>query len=72
MPCSKVKYSLREARSVLNEAKSKHKKYRREIRVYHCNLCNAHHLTSKKEHEEVEVIPLEELVYKDEWLSLMK
>ena len=71
--CRKNGYSLKEARTVLNEAKrNKNKKYRKETRYYFCENCQSYHLTSQEEYYEKEIIPLEELIYKEEWVNLMK
>lgn len=51
--CLKVKYSKKEAETALNRILSHDRKYRwkkrgrRESRVYHCPICNSHHLTSR-------------------------
>jgi len=71
--CRKNGYSLKEARTVLNEAKrNRGKKYRKECRYYLCPVCEQYHLTSEEEYSEKEIIPLEELIYKEEWVNLMK
>ena len=74
--CRKNGYSLKEARTVLNEAKrNRGKKYRKECRIYQCpdeNCKGLYHLTSEEEYNEKEIIPLEELIYKEEWVNLMK
>ena len=71
--CNKNKYTLKEAKSVLNECKrNRAKKYRNEVRYYECSECKSFHLTSEEEYNEREYIPLEELKYKNIWQSLMK
>lgn len=46
----KVRFSKREAQTALNAARydRKRRKWRREVRYYHCPECNAYHLTSKR------------------------
>ncbi len=69
--CNKERYDKKSALSALNHCrKERGKKYRNECRIYYCELCNAHHLTSMEEYNEREIIPLDELIYKDEWLKL--
>ena len=64
--CNKNGYSLKEVRTVLNEVKrNKNKKYRRESRYYLCPLCSTYHLTSQEEYFEKEIIPFDELLYKE-------
>jgi hypothetical protein len=68
--CYKRQYSKKEALSILNDRKSKHKKWAKETRIYQCpdaECNNLWHLTSKTEHFEVEVI---ELKYKEQWKKL--
>ena len=70
--CRKNGYSLREAKTVLNEVKrNRGKQYRKEIRYYFCEYCSKYHLTSEEEYFEKEIIPFDELLYKEEWKRLM-
>mgnify|MGYP000896506026 CR=1 FL=1 len=73
--CRKNGYSLREAKTVLNEVKrNRGKQYRKEIRYYKCDKeeCKGlYHLTSKTEYFQKEIIPFDELLYKEEWKRLM-
>lgn len=46
--CTKVQFSKREAKTALNQLKKVRKKYRKEIRAYHCPNCNHWHLTSQE------------------------
>ena len=70
--CRKNGYSLREAKTVLNEVKrNRGKQYRKEIRYYKCDKeeCKGlYHLTSEEEYHRPEKI---ELLYKEEWKRLM-
>lgn len=70
--CSKEKFDLKTAKTVVNHAKNQHKKWRRETRYYFCEICNAHHVTSKNDWEEPIRLNLEDLKYKDKWLELLK
>lgn len=67
--CSKKCYSKKLALTILNERKSKGKKWAKECRVYFCDSCQSHHLTSMEEYEERETI---ELKFKEEWEKLTK
>lgn len=67
--CNKVKFSKIEAASALKHGLNKHKKYRREVRMYNCPDCNYWHLTSKEEF----ALPEEtELIFKNKWEKLIK
>lgn len=74
--CNKQKYTLKEAKTALNECKkNKAKKWRKECRYYLCNCesCKGYyHLTSKENWEEPVILTLEDLKEKQEWLKLMK
>lgn len=71
MMCSKQKYKLKEAKTVLNECqRNKGKQYRKECRYYLCE-CGWYHLTSKNEWEEPIKLELNELIYKEKWKDLM-
>lgn len=65
--CSKKCYTKKLALTILNERKSKGKKWAKECRVYFCNFCQSHHLTSQEEYFEKEEI---DLIFKDEWEKL--
>ncbi len=65
--CYKKSYSKKLALTILNERKSKGKKWAKECRVYFCDVCKAHHLTSHKEYNIREEI---ELKFKEEWEKL--
>lgn len=48
--CDKVKYDKKGAQTALNSiTRQKHKRWRKkkEVRYYHCPLCNGWHLTSR-------------------------
>lgn len=67
--CTKNGYSLKEARTTLNEVKrNRNKQYRKECRYYLCPSCNLYHLTSDKEYNKIEEVSLK---LKEEWLKLM-
>jgi len=70
--CEKEKFSKKSAKTIINHAKKQNKKWRREKRCYFCDVCEAWHVTSKEEYEEIIPIKLEELSYKDKWMNLMK
>ncbi len=72
MSCNKEKFDLKTAKTILNLAKNKHKKYRKECRYYFCEECKSHHLTSMSEFDEKIEIPLEDLQFSEEWKKLMK
>ncbi len=69
--CNKIKFSLKEAKTALNEIKCHKKQYRHEKRYYYCDKCNCYHLTSDETHEEIIDIPIEELKFKENWKELM-
>mgnify|MGYP003403823145 FL=1 len=46
--CEKNSYSKKEAQTIINKNKKESKKFRKEIRYYHCDKCNLYHLTSKE------------------------
>jgi hypothetical protein len=46
MRCGKRCFSLKRARTALNQAKRSKRQRRRETRMYYCHACNAYHLTS--------------------------
>lgn len=70
--CSKKQFDLKGAKSALKFNSTKSRQYRKETRYYECPICIGWwHLTSDEEYAESITIPLEELVYKDEWKSLM-
>lgn len=48
--CNKRQFSKREAESILNHIKDNglQGQRRKECRIYHCPICNSHHLTKIK------------------------
>jgi hypothetical protein len=66
--CRKKKFSKREAKSILN-AINKDQDWRREKRMYHCEKCNAWHLTAMESWDENLDIPLQQI---KEWENLIK
>ena len=69
--CTKQCFSLKTAKTILNEVKrNKNKQWRHEKRYYFCNLCNSFHLTSQEEYNEIIPLSLEELQFKDKWIEL--
>lgn len=69
--CNKQHFDKKTALTALNERKRNSRKYAKECRVYKCDVCkNSWHLTSREEYAEIETIPLEELIYKDDWIKL--
>lgn len=73
--CRKNGYSLREAKTVLNEVKrNRGKQYRKEIRYYKCDKeeCKGlYHLTSKSDYEIAIPINYHTSFYYKEWLKLI-
>ena len=57
--CKKEPFKLSQALYILRNIFRK-KKYRREKRAYYCNKCNAWHLTSQEEAQQIDFQPLEE------------
>ena len=45
--CVKVKYSKKDAKATLKYLKQQYAQYRKEVRYYYCDECNAWHLSSK-------------------------
>lgn len=75
MKCSKQKYDLKAARTILNERKAKGKKWAREKRYYKCPCpeCEGFwHLTSEPEYDERIYLNLEELQYAEKWKDLLE
>lgn len=70
--CSKEKFDLKSAKTVINHAKNQHKKWRREVRYYFCDYCNCYHVTSKEEYEPPVKLNLEELKYAEKWKTLLE
>jgi hypothetical protein len=52
--CKKIQFTKIEAKSILNHNRKSHfnKKWRKEVRYYHCPECNMWHLTSREEYGE--------------------
>lgn len=48
MDCVRVSYTKKECKAILRHNKKHPKQYRKEIRMYYCEICNAWHLTSKE------------------------
>ena len=65
--CTKQKYDKKTAKTILNQRLKEHKG---EKRIYFHEECNAWHLTSHEEYEEVIFLKEEDLVYKEKWLKL--
>ncbi len=65
--CRKQCYDKKTAQSILNERKRKGKKWAKECRIYFCESCQSHHLTSMEEYAPLEPI---DLIFKDEWEKL--
>lgn len=71
--CNKQKYDKKTAQTILNERQKNKRKFAKEIRIYECNICkDCWHLTSRLEYNEKVYIPIEELIYKNEWIKLKK
>lgn len=71
MSCNKQKYDKKGALTALNHCrKERGKQYRKECRVYFCQECNAHHLTSEEEHSERIYLKEEDLVFCELWKKL--
>lgn len=68
--CQKKCYDLKTAKTVLNERKEKGKKWSREKRIYFCEECQAHHLTSEEEHSERVYLKEEDLIFCRLWEKL--
>lgn len=67
--CRKMCYDKKTANTILNERRKKGKKWAKECRVYFCESCCSHHLTSMEEYAPIEEI---DLIFKDEWEKLKK
>jgi len=65
--CRKECYDKKTAKTILNQRKREHKG---EVRIYFHEECNAWHLTSQEEYEEIIQLKEEDLVYKEKWLKL--
>jgi hypothetical protein len=70
--CNKRQFSKREAVTALKFIRENRygKKYRKEMRYYHCPLCNNWHLTSREEglyrSEDINHI-----IQKEKWMKLL-
>jgi hypothetical protein len=71
MNCSKVKFTKREAQESLNFLSGIGKQFRKEKRTYYCKECNAWHLTSREDIEEVKAKNVR-LKFKDKWKQYLK
>lgn len=70
--CNKQKFDKKTAQTVLNDRKTKGKKWSREKRTYYCEECNAWHLTSMEEWEEPIKLEITELKYANKWKKLLR
>jgi hypothetical protein len=66
--CNKKKFSKNEAIWALKRKGKSSKNYRREIRYYFCEECQAHHLSSKEDKEDTINI---EVTLIDKWTKLL-
>ena len=72
--CGKKCYDKRGALGELKFATNRDRRYRRknkerrEIRYYYCNICNAHHLTSREYNDQI----LTDFVNKEEFFNKLK
>tara|TARA_R110000868_G_scaffold179968_4_gene420467 strand:+ start:2650 stop:2865 length:216 start_codon:yes stop_codon:yes gene_type:complete len=67
MSCKKECYDKKTAKTILNQRLKEHKG---ERRIYFHEECNAWHLTSQEEYDEVVQLKEKDLVYKEKWLKL--
>ena len=71
--CEKKRFSKREAIGALNYNKKRNvnrrfdRRFRREVRYYHCPECNYWHLTSKKDNEGSKKEREVNLIEKERW-----
>lgn len=70
-PCNKQCYDKKTAKTILNDRKSKGKKWSREKRIYECPECGEWHLTSEEEWEERVYLKEDDLIFKSKWEELM-
>jgi len=72
--CEKFCYSLKEAKTALNECKKyRSKQYRKECRYYLCEESHhqgLYHLTSDTEYEKREYLKEEDLIFCEMWKKL--
>ena len=69
MQCEKKQFKKREAEAILKLKPKSNKHRKKEIRCYHCPLCNWWHLTSKEQ----SLMGIQELDVKevDRWNNLL-
>lgn len=72
MSCNKQCYDKKTAVTILNERKTKGKKWSREKRIYECPECGQWHLTSESEYSERVYLTEEDLIFKSKWEELKK
>lgn len=67
--CHKKSFTKREAEYVVSHNVRPAKQYRRECRLYYCDIHNAWHLTSDEQEDTTIDI---EITYKSEWERLLE
>lgn len=67
--CHKECFNKKTAQTILNQCKKEHRK---ECRIYYHEECNAWHLTSQEEYNEVVQLEEKDLLYCQKWKELQK
>ena len=70
--CNKVRFTKKDADAAIKHNKRAHNQYRKEVRDYYCEDCNAWHLTSKPFVPPEEISDITEVVDKERWEKLLK
>lgn len=65
--CNKVCFQKHEAELCIQKNKKSSKQYRKEIRIYYCDIHNAWHLTSEEQEEDLDI----KIKYKKKWKRLL-
>jgi hypothetical protein len=66
--CHKKSFTKREAEYIVSSNIKSAKQYRRECRLYYCDIHNAWHLTSEEQEETIDI----EIKYKNQWEELLE
>lgn len=66
--CQKKSFTKKEAEYVVSNNVRSAKQYRKECRIYYCDIHNAWHLSSQEIDEIINI----EITYKNQWEKLLK
>jgi hypothetical protein len=71
--CIKRRYTKKEAVTALNFIRENRygRQYRKEMRYYHCPLCNNWHLTSKEFTGLEQIEEIDHILQKEKWMKFL-